>query len=132
MTSEKRLNSYEMFYNRARKKWPFNTGDLMCRFDCIYNLQKLTNIYVVIAWRWVVISHVKYQILFRREILVFHSTLYNKYIFQFTKSYFILDIVKICWVNILYLTLWKSAELTFYTCLLFDFFYIATIELKYC
>jgi len=28
-----------------------------------------------------------------REILVFHSTRYNKYIFQFTKSYFILDIV---------------------------------------
>jgi hypothetical protein len=78
------------------QRWPLNTDLTVLSFAKVDK-------YVVIAWRWVVISHVKYQILFRREILVFHSTLYNKYIFQFTKSYFILDIVKICWVNILYL-----------------------------
>ena len=27
VTSLKRFNSYEIFYNRKRKKWPFNTGD---------------------------------------------------------------------------------------------------------
>ena len=26
MTSKKRFNSYEVFYDRTRKRWPFNTG----------------------------------------------------------------------------------------------------------
>ena len=32
----KRLNLYDIFYDRTRKRWPFNTGDHMGRFDCIY------------------------------------------------------------------------------------------------
>jgi len=38
VTSGKRLNSYEIFYDRIRKKWRFNTGDCcdcIGRFDCI-------------------------------------------------------------------------------------------------
>jgi len=35
MTSLKRFNSYDTFYDRTRKGWPFNTGDRMGRFDCI-------------------------------------------------------------------------------------------------
>ena len=35
VTSWKRLNSYELFYDRTRKWWPFiNTGDCMGRFNC--------------------------------------------------------------------------------------------------
>ena len=29
VTSKKRLNSYEIFYDRTRKMWPFNTGDCL-------------------------------------------------------------------------------------------------------
>ena len=29
LTSWKRLNSYEIFYDRTRKRWPFNTGDCL-------------------------------------------------------------------------------------------------------
>ena len=29
VTSLKRFNSYEIFYNRIRKRWPFNTGDCL-------------------------------------------------------------------------------------------------------
>jgi len=25
----KRINAYEIFYDRTRKKWPFNTGDFL-------------------------------------------------------------------------------------------------------
>jgi hypothetical protein len=35
VTSQKRLNSYEIIYDRTRKKWPFNTGDCMDRCNCI-------------------------------------------------------------------------------------------------
>ena len=31
----KRLNWYEIIYDRIRKRWPFNTGDHTDRFDCI-------------------------------------------------------------------------------------------------
>ena len=34
VTSIKRLNSYEIFYDRTRKRWPFNTGDRTSKFDC--------------------------------------------------------------------------------------------------
>ena len=34
VTSEKMFNSYEIFYDRTRKREPFNTGDYMGRFDC--------------------------------------------------------------------------------------------------
>ena len=36
VTSWKRFNSYKIFYDRTRKRWPFNTGDCIGRFDCIY------------------------------------------------------------------------------------------------
>ena len=35
VTSWKRFNSYKIFYDRTRKRWPFKTGDCMGRFDCI-------------------------------------------------------------------------------------------------
>ena len=42
VTSLKRFNSYEICYNRKRKKWPFNTGDCLIvvidRFDCILHV----------------------------------------------------------------------------------------------
>ena len=34
MTSKRGLNSYDIFYDRTRQRWPFNTGDCMYRFDC--------------------------------------------------------------------------------------------------
>ena len=36
VTSWKRFNSYEIDYGRTRKRWPFNTGDCMDRFDYIF------------------------------------------------------------------------------------------------
>jgi hypothetical protein len=35
VTSWKKFNSYEVFYARKRKMWPFNKGDCMSKFDCI-------------------------------------------------------------------------------------------------
>jgi len=29
VTSHKRFNSYEIFYDRTRKRWPLNTGDCL-------------------------------------------------------------------------------------------------------
>ena len=29
VSSSKRFNSYEIFYDRTRKRWPFNTGDCL-------------------------------------------------------------------------------------------------------
>ena len=34
MSSYKRFNSYEIFYDRTRQRWLFNRGDPMGRFDC--------------------------------------------------------------------------------------------------
>jgi hypothetical protein len=41
VTSKKRFNSYEMFCNRKRKRWPFNTGDCMGRFDYVIGLRQV-------------------------------------------------------------------------------------------
>ena len=40
LTSYKRFNSYDIFYDRTRKGWPFNRGDCMGRFDCIWKRKK--------------------------------------------------------------------------------------------
>jgi hypothetical protein len=40
-----RGSSHEIFYDRTRKRWPFNTGGRMDRFDCIF-LSKNTNLYI--------------------------------------------------------------------------------------
>jgi hypothetical protein len=34
VTSKKRLNSYEIFYDRTRKRLSFNRGDSMVKFEC--------------------------------------------------------------------------------------------------
>jgi hypothetical protein len=41
VTSQKRLNSYELFYDRKRKGWPLNTG------DCLIELTAWTGLTVI-------------------------------------------------------------------------------------
>ena len=48
VSSSKRFNSYEIFYDRTRKRWSLNTGDHMGMFDCMYYFSYvLTNLFVV-------------------------------------------------------------------------------------
>ena len=40
VTSLKRLNSYEIFYDRTTKMWPFNTGDCLIDATTLAGMQK--------------------------------------------------------------------------------------------
>ena len=46
VTSSKRLNSYELFYDRTRKGWPFNTGDCLIELTTGQAWQYLTCIHL--------------------------------------------------------------------------------------
>ena len=38
VTSQKSFNSYEIFYGRTRKRWPFNTGDYLIKVAALTGL----------------------------------------------------------------------------------------------
>ena len=38
VTSQKRVNSHESFYDKIRKKWPFNTGDCLIEVTSLAGL----------------------------------------------------------------------------------------------
>jgi hypothetical protein len=44
MTSLKRFNLYEIFYDMTRKGWPFNTGDYLIKV-AVY-IFTVTNVYM--------------------------------------------------------------------------------------
>ena len=45
---KRRVNSYEIFYDKTRKRWPFNTGDCNDRLDCMYPWYELI---FLITWK---------------------------------------------------------------------------------
>jgi hypothetical protein len=54
VTSSKRINSNEIFYDRSRKRWPFKTGDRQlkrCRLRVMVLNATFNNISVISWWR---------------------------------------------------------------------------------
>ena len=45
VTSLKRLNSYEIYYDKTRKKWPLNTG------DCLIQVTSWAGL-IVLVYNW--------------------------------------------------------------------------------
>jgi hypothetical protein len=45
VTSWKRLNSYEIYYDKTRKKWPLNTG------DCLIEVTSWAGL-IVLVYNW--------------------------------------------------------------------------------
>ena len=48
------FNSYETFYDKARKGWPFNTGDCMaCLTVCVFRGFNFTSVSMIsFYWFW--------------------------------------------------------------------------------
>jgi hypothetical protein len=91
VTSWKRFNSYEIFYEKTRKRWPFNTGDCLIEVTSWAGLtvyyKKQCN--VTSFWysvQYCFVQHFNLKILFKEmekywlELLQYYQIIVNKII----------------------------------------------------
>ena len=79
VTSEKRFNSYKIFYDRRRKKWPFNTGDCLIEvthgqvwlhFFYLVNVLVLTPFFSLVNLK-LIIKEIWYTFVFCQSLSIF-------------------------------------------------------------